>query len=280
MSDISWLFETEALKISAADQPFFYTSGLIGPYYVNTHFLAGGQATAHELLRFIDHCDDNPAEFPKLLLSRLQEIYEQSEVFRNVIAAGVDLVKQHSALAEIDFVSGGQRRDWFFAPLLAQYLDKRCLYLFKDGSCREHSGAAVNQLGGRRGLHAADLLTVGSSYIEKWIPIIQRCGGSLESSFNVVDRCQGGAEGLRQAGVKVCPSLYSVDAALFDEALEREYIDASQHELVKSYLSDPYNSMRRFLLDNPGFIESARNRDDRTRERVQKLIEENLYNLK
>jgi len=36
LANVSWLFETNALKIAPAEKPFWYTSGLIGPYYINT----------------------------------------------------------------------------------------------------------------------------------------------------------------------------------------------------------------------------------------------------
>ncbi len=35
---IEGLFETDAIKVCPAGKPFWYTSGKIGPYYVNTHF--------------------------------------------------------------------------------------------------------------------------------------------------------------------------------------------------------------------------------------------------
>ena len=39
MKDLmSLLFETHAFKVAEANNPFWYTSGKIGPYFVNTHF--------------------------------------------------------------------------------------------------------------------------------------------------------------------------------------------------------------------------------------------------
>ena len=36
---IDALFETEAIRMAPADHPFWYTSGMLGPFYCNTHFL-------------------------------------------------------------------------------------------------------------------------------------------------------------------------------------------------------------------------------------------------
>ena len=36
---VSYLFKTNAFKVCSENNPFWYTSGLIGPYFINTHFL-------------------------------------------------------------------------------------------------------------------------------------------------------------------------------------------------------------------------------------------------
>ena len=35
---ISYLFKTNAIKFCEENKPFWYTSGKIGPYFINTHF--------------------------------------------------------------------------------------------------------------------------------------------------------------------------------------------------------------------------------------------------
>ena len=56
---VSYLFETNALKICPDNKPFWYTSGKIGPYYINTHFLYGSEKDAVDLLKFIDSEKEN-----------------------------------------------------------------------------------------------------------------------------------------------------------------------------------------------------------------------------
>ena len=38
---ISWLFETDAVRVCPEGHPFWYTSGKLGPFYINTQFLYG-----------------------------------------------------------------------------------------------------------------------------------------------------------------------------------------------------------------------------------------------
>ena len=55
MSNImSYLFETKAIRFCEENKPFWYTSGKIGPYFINTHFVYGNENDAKELLSFID----------------------------------------------------------------------------------------------------------------------------------------------------------------------------------------------------------------------------------
>ena len=55
MSDImSYLFKTNAIRFCEENKPFWYTSGKIGPYFINTHFVYGSEKDATELLSFID----------------------------------------------------------------------------------------------------------------------------------------------------------------------------------------------------------------------------------
>ena len=55
MSDImSYLFSTNAIKFCPENKPFWYTSGKIGPYFINTHFVYGSEKEAVEFLEYID----------------------------------------------------------------------------------------------------------------------------------------------------------------------------------------------------------------------------------
>ena len=72
MSDImSYLFETKAVKFCEENKPFWYTSGKIGPYFINTHFLYGNEQMATEFLSFIDDCLSDKNSLPKKVFEYL-----------------------------------------------------------------------------------------------------------------------------------------------------------------------------------------------------------------
>jgi len=277
---ISWLFETEALQISAAEKPFLYTSGLIGPYYINTHFLCGGPETANEILSFIETEQNGRENFPEKICSRLEQVYQSHDVYRDTIDSLAALTKECLPIAEVNFVSGGQRRDWFFSPLLAKQLDKPCLYIYNDLSMCDESGQPVENLEGSSVLNAADLLTIGSSYTKKWVPALKERGAALRWSINGVDRLQGGQQNLKDAGVETVESLFSITTELFNDALDKGLIDEAQHSLVCNYVADPFDAMRSFLIEHPEFVDEAKvAENEKTRQRVQLLIDEDLYKL-
>ncbi|MFR5786845.1 MAG: hypothetical protein ACLUHE_06850 [Christensenellales bacterium] len=52
---VSWLFETDAVRVCPEGQPFWYTSGKLGPFYINTQFLYGSEEPqANALLTVIE----------------------------------------------------------------------------------------------------------------------------------------------------------------------------------------------------------------------------------
>ena len=81
---VSWLFKTNAVKVCQDGKPFWYTSGTIGPYFINTHFLYGSEEKAAELLSFIDGNNDNE-NITALLFDKLYNNYETNNIYRNLI---------------------------------------------------------------------------------------------------------------------------------------------------------------------------------------------------
>ena len=105
------LLETEALRLPPLGEVFWYTSGTLGPYYINTENVYGGPAGAKDLLAFID-AENGAADFPFRLRERVEKQYAEDEIYRQVIDALVEEAKDSGA--EFAAVSGGERRDWFF----------------------------------------------------------------------------------------------------------------------------------------------------------------------
>lgn len=278
--DINWLFETKALQVSPADSPFWYTSGLIGPYYINTHYLCGGEQRAKEVLELIDREAENRSSFPAAIRASLEVIEREHQIYRDTLAALERLAERAIDCDSIQYVSGGQRRDWIFSPLLAARLKKPCLYLYNDLTAINEQGQVVESLDGAVVLNVADLLTVGSSYTKKWIPAVNKLGGALKCALNVVDRNEGAAANLAAEGVQACESLFTIDSGFIDEALERGALDRPQHRMIEEYLADPFESMRAFLKKHPEFIRQAQeSKNEKTRDRCALLLKEDPYQL-
>ena len=277
---IEQLIARQALRIAPAGEVYWYTSGTVGPYYVNTHFLFGGPEKAGELLAFIDAEKENVGRFVPELSARCRDLYGSDPVYGNVVDRLAATLRPKTA--SLSMISGGERRDWFFSVAVAHQLDLPHLYLYKDQrGFLAGNGAAVEarDLTGKRFAHVADLVTEASSYCNAWVPALSSRGGCLACAANVIDRAQGGAEVLRSLGVEAW-SLLRVDEKLFAEMLRQKLIDADQKATLEAYCRDPHGAMRRFLESHPRFLEAALDSDDpRTSERAKLLVKQDIYGL-
>ena len=284
MSDImSYLFETNAIRFCEENKPFWYTSGKIGTYFINTHFIYGSKKEANELLSFIDESLSDKMTLPKKVFDKVLKQYNENKIYHDVIEHIKSYIEININVNEIDYISGGERRDWFFSNIIAYLLKKPHITIYKDLSTVESNfdfsqTKEVSNLEGKKVLHVADLITVASSYIRAWIPAIKNLGASILWSCVVVDRMQGGKEKLEAEGVKSL-SLVNVDTDLFKKALELGFINNNQLELLNKFFKSPDDCMREFLINHPEFIENALNSDEKTKKRAQLLVDGNLYNI-
>lgn len=280
---MSYLFETNAIKFCEENKPFWYTSGKIGPYFINTHFVYGNEKDAVELLSFIDECLADKFTLPEKVFEKLLKQYKTNEIYKNVIDTMKNYVEENIDVSEIDYVSGGERRDWFFSNMIAYLLDKPHLSIYKDLSVVEsnskfETAKSIESLEGKKVLHVADLITVASSYIRAWIPAIRNLGSDICWSCVVVDRMQGGKDKIEAEGVKSL-SLVQVDKNLFRKALELNIINESQVDMLDAFFENPDESMKQFLIAHPEFLENSLNADEKTKKRAQLLVDSNLYGL-
>ncbi len=280
---ISYLFETNAVKVCPKDKPFWYTSGKIGPYFINTQFVYGSEADANELLEFINVKKDEKLDMPKLIFEKIKKQYEENKIFKDVVNEMIAYIKENIDVDEIDYISGGERRDWFFSYIAAYLLNKEHITLFKDleaviSNSDFSESILANDINGKKVLHIADLMNQASSYIRAWIPAIQNLGGELVWSLVVVDRMQGGDERIEALGIKSL-SMAKIDINLFSAALERGVINQSQFDMISKYLADPDGTMRTFLIEHPNFLKDALNSDEKTAGRARLCIDGDLYNL-
>ncbi len=284
MSDIiSYLFETNAIKFCEENKPFWYTSGKIGPYFINTHFIYGSEKDAVSLLSFIDDSLSDKMTLPKKVFEKVLKQYNENKIYQDVINHMKDYIEKNIDISKVDFISGGERRDWFFSNILAYLLNKPHITIYKDLSS-VISDSHFNEtkksynIEGKKVLHVADLITVASNYLRAWIPAIENLGGKILWSCVVVDRMQGGEEKLSEKGIKSL-SLVKVDNNLFKKAFDMGIINNSQLEMLNNFFNAPDKTMREFLINHPEFLENSLKADEKTRKRAKLLIDNDLYNL-
>ena len=286
MKDLmSLLFETNAFKICEENKPFWYTSGKIGPYFVNTHFLYGSENDANELLDFINEqlATEDKTNIPTNIFNKVLHQYETNEIFKTVIDELKTFIEDKIPVENIDYISGGERRDWYFSNIIAYLLGKPHITIYKDlstvvSTCDFTENTEITHLESKKVLHIADLLNQSSSYVRAWVPAIKQLGSSIVWSTVVVDRMQGGSETLTNMGVRSL-SLLQIDETLFNKALELNIINEAGLTMLNDFTKDPDGSMRTFLLEHPEFLENALNSDEKTAKRAKLCIESNLYNL-
>ena len=282
---ITYLFQTNAFKICPENKPFWYTSGKIGPYFMNAQFLYGSEEDANALLSFIDSELENATKFelPKDIYEKTLNQYNSNEIYKTTIDEFISFIKNNINIEEIDYISGGERRDWFLSNMVAYLLGKPHITIYKDLStvCSTPDFSStndINDLTEKNILHVADLLNVASSYLRAWIPAIENLGGNLKWSLVAVDRQQGGKEALNGAGV-TSYALINIDNTLFDKALELNIINESQLDTLYKFKENPDETMRNFLLEHPEFIEDSLKTGGKSAKRAQLCLDSNIYNL-
>jgi len=284
MSDIiSYLFKTNAIKFCEENKPFWYTSGKIGPYFINTHFVYGNEEDAKELLSYIDEELSDKIALPKNVFEKVLAQYNSNQIYKDVIDTMINTIKENIDVAQIDYISGGERRDWFFSNIIAYLLDKPHISIYKDLSAvisdsKFEDTKPLDKVEGKKSLHIADLVTVASSYIRAWIPALENFGAKMGWSCVVVDRMQGGTQLIAEKGILPL-SLVKVDKSLFEKALEMNIINKAQQEMLNGFFEKPDETMRNFLIAHPEFIEESLNSDEKIIKRAKLLVEGNLYNL-
>lgn len=265
------LFETNAVRVAPADTPFWYTSGKLGPFYINTHFLSRDEQTAADILKVIESSIAEDKETaPENIFDALADLYNSSESYKKTI----DMLTDAADKYECDIISGGERRDFFFSMLPAHFLDKDHLTIYKDlttcyTDCNMQKTDNIKK--GGKVLHIADLITEASSYERAWIPVIRDLGYTITDTIAVVDRKQNGRKVLTDLGVNM-ETLTAIDKELFDHALANGYINDAQHALVMRFLEDPDAYMKEFIKSHPSFIDDQIALGGKAKERAELAI--------
>ncbi len=278
---IDALFETEAIRMAPADHPFWYTSGMLGPFYCNTHFLLKSEQDAGDMLKVIEAAiAEDKLSAPKKIFAELKKYYDLGGTFKMTM----DRLAEEAKNYEFDFISGGERRDYFFSMIPAYLLGKPHLTIYKDMSSaysEDLEGEAIvpteEMLKGKKALHICDLINTASSYERAWVPAIRAFGADITDTLAVVDRCQGGAEVLANLGVKL-KTLTKINAEFFVDIYNNGKIDEAQKDFVLKYLSSPSEYMTHFLNTHPDFIAGELAKGGKPAERAKLAIEKGYAN--
>ena len=269
------LFVTHAVRVAPEDTPFWYTSGKLGPFYINTHFLVKDETEANRMLSVIEESiKEDKITAPKKIFDEFMKLYQSSETFKNVTDKLVEAARKY----DFDYISGGERRDFFFSMLPAHILGKPHITIFKDCSAvvtdSEFENAKVADksiLSGKKVFHMADLITEASSYERAWVPVIRGLGAEITDTVAVVDRHQNGRKVLSDLGVNM-DTLTGIDKSMFDHALESSYINKDQYDLVMKFLEDPDAYMKDFISSHPTFIDDQIALGGKAKERAELAI--------
>ena len=282
---IAWLFETSSIKVCPENKPFWYTSNTIGPFYVNTQYLYGNQQKADELLKFIDVETSNKINCSEKILIKTKYNYENDDIYKGLIDMMVSFIKETMDINDINFISGGERRDWFFSLIIADKLKKPHITLFKDHSATLFENGKSIILKdirtlklGQNILHVADIITIASSYKNAWIPAINKLGGMIVKSLVVVDRMQGGKDYLATEGIESY-ALINMDISVFEKARDMGLLSNEQLSMIVKYYQSPIDSMRKFLIEHPEFLEQSLKCDGRDAERARNCVDRDIYGI-
>jgi len=189
--------------------------------------------------------------------------------------------KENIDTDNIDYISGGERRDWFFSLIVADMLDKPHITLFKDDKAMlfyKGESSFITDIKGKKVLHIADIITLASSYTKTWIPAIEALGGKLAWSLVVVDRLQGGRANLEAAAVE-SHALVDMDYSIFEKAKDMGLINNAQLSMIEDYYKSPFESMKNFLLLHPEFMEQSLKSSTRDAKRARLRIDNDVYGI-
>jgi len=273
----NYLFSLNAIRVAPAREPFWYTSGLFGPLYINTQFLVGGEKTANRLLDYINAHKDDKRKFPADFLKKLIKQYNTSKSYQLGCELITENIKDKMAYSKIDLISGGERRDWFFSLLVAYKLKTKTLILYKDKSFILFDPVSLKVSFSKKPLrkkviHVADLTTFGSSYVRYWIPAIKKSGCQMVRAFNVIDRQSENQELVyRKKTEKLTSnSLIKTDIPFFKKAMKNKFISKDQFEAIKAFLNDSNKFIKNFIRKNPRFLKQAlTSSDEKTKQRAK-----------
>ncbi len=197
------------------DTFFPYTSGKIGPYYVNSEVVMKNGSDYNQAIM----------DMYNLVFHMIAErVYGSSDVV----------------------ISGGERRDWIFSLPTANRLEKSHLMIYKDGKI---IGPEIKN---RNVIHIADINNEGSSPRDKWIPTIRNNGGKIKDIFFYVDRMEDGRQVTKELGLDSLSLVY-LNADSWSYLREKNIINEEIFGNLMVRNNDREEWARKMLRSDNGF---------------------------
>lgn len=283
---VQLLFSTNAFQVAPENKPFWYTSGKIGPYFINVDYLYGNKEESEKLLRKIDEmlANNDKEEIPYLLCEEIMNHYDTNTMFKFVIDKLKEYIINTFETDLIDYISGGERRDWLFSIPIAYLLGKPHITIYKDlttvaSTSDFEESTTIESLSGKRIFHVADILNTGSSFERAWVPAINKLGAKINWALFTVDRNQSGSRTLQELGIQTY-SLIRISKDLLNIAIRYDIISLPQYELLVKYINDPDKTMQEFINEHPTFIDDTINNssNEKNVKRAKLCKEQNYYN--
>ncbi len=197
------------------DEPFFaYTSGSIGPNYVSSESVTRDSNSYY------------------LAIRSMQKVVERWSVGKD---------------EKIEYITGGQSRDWLFSEPLARKLGGVThVRLFKNGDVEKNI-----DMEGKTVIHVADLNNEGHSIRNLWIPLITQANGNLGAVFFYVDRMEEGNKALNRDKI-THDSVVKLDSEVWDYMLREGVVDEDSYRNIMARREDPNGWAERMLKSDKG----------------------------
>jgi hypothetical protein len=254
---------------------FWYIAGVPGPFYVNTELLIGAAASSlllDEITAILAQTVD-PVERSERVTDVVMAVYGKNEVYQRLIATLAATSRAEFPAGSFDLVSGGERRDWLFSVPFAKECGIDHVFLFKN-----HSLYAKNPIKpGAKVLHLADLINNAASYLDLWLPILEKAGLFCAGTLCVVARGDG-MNKLAAKGLKAV-SLNSVDLPFFEKSQASGLIDRAALDEIGAHFGSPKAWAEKYFIGHKSLNDLSK-LDPKSFERLRAFVEKDPWGLR
>ncbi|OMF81583.1 hypothetical protein [Paenibacillus glucanolyticus] len=235
------LVESDAIQVrrEPQDKAYWYTSSQPGPFYVNTQYLAGKEASnmclskINQILSINTSLEDRAIQIKQVII----DLFNSNNQYKESIYSLIEFLER-SANNQENIISGGERRDWFFSIPIAVILNKPHMFLMKDGThtTLDNENRIINNV--EAVLHIADIINSASSYKKYWIPILEKNNYPISRTLVVALRNYDGKKHLLDNNIELLTPV-EITEGIFDSAYKQGIINQFAYKEIINYLSSP-----------------------------------------